>query len=342
MPEPVPIQTHQIRPVLVNGADFLNEIPPPVFAVKPILQMGQVVSVTAQTNHGKSAFTNMIAVGIATGIAIGLFQFRKGKVLFLFGENVDNARMQLKAALLKYSVPKELHENFVIYPVCRPLDVAYDEIIRDVVARKLGPFICVIGDTNAAYWTGNEENSNTQSREQASLWRKFTCDALGKPVVVVNCHPTKGAGRDNLVPRGGSAFISEIDANITLWNDGGLLQIGYTKLRGPPFDPITVALRDQSVGFSDGTTIDIPVALPLTDEEAVEVRNVNRSHNEDMLALLQRMPDATLNQWAEALGWRTAEGKPYKTLVNRTLFRLEKANKVKKVDGRWVIKRDHK
>jgi len=33
---------------------------------------------------------------------------------------------------------------------------------------------------------------------------------------LVNCHPVKNASRDNLLPMGGSAFLNEVDGNLTL------------------------------------------------------------------------------------------------------------------------------
>jgi hypothetical protein len=46
----------------------------------------------------------------------------------------------------------------------------------------------------------------------------------GKPACVVNCHPAAGASkdisRDSCVPRGGSAFLNEIDTNLSVWAEG--------------------------------------------------------------------------------------------------------------------------
>jgi hypothetical protein len=172
--------------------------------------------------------------------------------------------------------------------------------------------------------------------------RLLSHERLGRPAVIVNAHPTKGAGRDNLYPRGGSAFIGHIDQNVTLWNDGGLLNIGYTKIRGAPFDQITVALRDQDVKFSDGSVTQIPVALPLTDDEVSEVRRAHADQDSQVLDMMEAHPHGSLTEWADMLGWTMTDGKPYKSLVNRTLHRLERHNKVKKVDGKWVTTKGRK
>jgi hypothetical protein len=44
--------------------------------------------------------------------------------------------------------------------------------------------------------------------------RRFTT-MPGGPTVLVNCHPVKNASSDNLLPRGGGAFLAEVDGNLT-------------------------------------------------------------------------------------------------------------------------------
>jgi hypothetical protein len=48
--------------------------------------------------------------------------------------------------------------------------------------------------------------------------RGFT-ECEGHPAVVVLSHPIKNASRSNLLPRGGGAFLNELDGNLTLWSD---------------------------------------------------------------------------------------------------------------------------
>src|SRR5262249_19301658 len=37
----------------------------------------------------------------------------------------------------------------------------------------------------------------------------------GGPTTIINCHPTKNATDDNLLPRGAGAFLAEVDGNLT-------------------------------------------------------------------------------------------------------------------------------
>ena len=72
------------------------------------------------------------------------------------------------------------------------------ERIRDEV-RKLGGVSLLIIDTSAAYFEGDDENSNVQLGGHASGLRELSLP--GGPTTIINCHPTKNATDDNLVPR---------------------------------------------------------------------------------------------------------------------------------------------
>jgi len=325
---------------LVTGAKWLASIPPLVYFAKPILQMSQLITMTAPTNTGKSAVTAMIIAAALKGEEIGGIKFRKGCVLALLGENAENARLQLKAAMLAYGVSEEDQDNLVIFPLCKSMEQTVREVKAEVVAKKLGPFVLVSIDTVAAYFGGEDENSNAQVRKHAAFMREFTKPVFGSPCVLANSHPTKDARRDNLLPRGGGALVAEIDSNLTLWNDSGLLTLHYTKLRGIPFDPVMIELVPQSVGFSDGTVTDVVVGRIISESDALTKRLQARSEDELLLECIGAKPDATQTQWAEALGWKDGQGRPYRVKVQRTLKRLEAEGKIRKdATGSYIVKR---
>ena len=74
----------------------------------------------------------------------------------------------------------------------------------------------LIIDTSAAYFEGDDENSNVQLGGHASGLRELSLP--GGPTTIINCHPTKNATDDNLVPRGGGAFLAEVDGNLVCTN----------------------------------------------------------------------------------------------------------------------------
>ena len=105
---------------------------------------------------------------------------------------------------------------------------------RVTETRKLEGVDIVIVDTSAAYFLGADEN----------VLRVLTT-LPGRPCVVVLCHPIKHAmDATQLLPRGGGAFLGEIDGNLTAWkHDETLVELSYTKLRGPGFEPVTFRLE---------------------------------------------------------------------------------------------------
>ena len=60
----------------------------------------------------------------------------------------------------------------------------------DVETEARGPFGLIIVDTPAAYFEGDEENSNTQLGAHARMLRSFV-NIYGGPAIIITCHPTK-------------------------------------------------------------------------------------------------------------------------------------------------------
>ena len=55
------------------------------------------------------------------------------------------------------------------------------------------------------------------------------------------------------------------------------------------------------------------------------------------LAMMAKMPGASLAVLAEKLEWFTKDGKPYKSLVQRLINALKEEKMIKKESGRWVL-----
>ena len=75
-------------------------------------------------------------------------------------------------------------------------------------------------DTSATFFELENENDNAQMAAHARLMRSLTT-LPGGPVVLVACHPTKSAADDNMIPRGGGAFLAEIDRILTCISANG-------------------------------------------------------------------------------------------------------------------------
>ena len=74
--------------------------------------------------------------------------------------------------------------------------------------------------------------------------RRTLANLPGEPCVLVMCHPIKNATQDNLLPRGGGAFLAEVDGNLTCWKTGSLINLYWQgKFRGPDFAPVSFQLE---------------------------------------------------------------------------------------------------
>jgi hypothetical protein len=125
------------------------------------------------------------------------------------------------------------------------LDLNNEAVWRTLMndARLAGPFSLMVIDTAAAYFTGNDENDNKQAGDYARRLRAFTKDIYGGPTVLVTTHPTKNAPPENLLPRGGSAFLNEVDGNLTCVKREAMTEVHWLgKFRGPDFAPLPFKL----------------------------------------------------------------------------------------------------
>jgi len=335
-------QLAQANPRLVITADeWLREIPPPNYTAKPLFQRGQITSLVAHPNHGKSTFSTMCAVAHVGGLTIGGVRFQQGNVLLLAGDNAYNASLQVKAAALRYGVSLEtLGKHMRVYRVDGEIEACYAKIRAQRDAEKWEPFVSITIDTFSAYFGREDENSNTQTHEAISIMQRFTLPEWGSPTVIVNCHPSKEAKRDNMKPRGGGAIFGRVDCNMSLWNDGGMIEVHYNKIRGIPWEPVTAELSTQQVGFSDGSTTEVSVAEIVGMEQAHQIRMLASNEDAALLEVIRARPDQSMSEWARAMGWLTPNGAPYHAKVTRAVKRMEKDGKLKRdSSGAYTVKR---
>jgi len=187
-------------------------------------------------------------------------------------------------------------------------------------------------DTSAAYFEGDAENDNVQLGKHARLMRGLV-ELPGEPTVLVPCHPVKNAGADNLLPRGGGAFLAEVDGNLTCWRNDSVVTLHWQgKFRGPDFAPVTFALASgttDALKDSKGKSIPTVYAKPMSDKERSEAEAKTRSDEDALLIAISENDRASMAQLATALRWLTKDHKPYKARVQRAADRLKKGGFVK-------------
>jgi hypothetical protein len=317
---------------LMNGLAFLASIPPPKYAIRPLAQYQHVIGLTGLTGHGKTTVANYLVACSLKGAEDGPISVEPLRVLMLIGENPPNAALQLRGAVKRWRVPDEvLAASLIVRPVAGPLAA----IAESLKAEKIGNLDLVVVDTSASFFSYQDENDNVQARQHAIDLRKLT-ELPGRPSVIVNCHPVKNASRDNLLPRGGGAFLNELDANLTVWDDGEVITLHYNKLRGPSFDPIVFKLEPQDVGIVDdrGRPIRPPVAVLLSDSDEAGLTK-QREHDENKLLYAMRMnAQGSFASWARDSGWDSDKAK---SKVSRLMAALEADRLVKKYRGKWAL-----
>lgn len=306
------------RALLVDAADWLAEADRQEWVVDGVVQRGSLYSVTAATNHGKTAITLLMALCVASGRQFAGRNIAPGGVLILCGEDPNGFRPRMRATMERLGLERgDLTGRVVVLPYALPLRGSLDQI-RDEMAR-FGDLSMVLVDTSVAFFTGDSEDDNLQARAHAWDLRELT-ELPGKPAVLVNCHPTKGADKDALTPRGGGSFVNEIDTNLTVWAEGELATLHWQrKKRGPDFDPLSFEFIGMTMTEGD-YKVQTVVAWPITDQRAGEIRRARNQDEDRLLWAMLRYPDHHYAEWASNCGWN---GEKAKSKVSRVMERLK-------------------
>ncbi len=312
-----------------SSAEFVAAFVPQEYVFDGILQRRFVYSFTGRTSAGKTAVLLLIAAHVALGRPVGDRSVEKGRVLYFAGENDVDVQMRWIAMSRQTDFDVEdIDVRFI--PGRLKISEMMEHISTEIEAT--GELTLVLVDTSAAYFEGSDENDNKQAGTHARMLRGLT-DLPGGPCVVVACHPPKNAGTDNLQPRGGGAFIAEMDGNLTAEKTDSAVELHWQgKFRGPDFAPISFQLRTvthERLKTTKGRLIPTVVARHLSEAAQQAIEKTQRSHEDAMLKVVAAHPTASLAELANLLGWRMQDGGPYKMRVKRVLKTLEKAKLIK-------------
>jgi AAA domain len=272
--------------LIKTSREFIAGFTPPDYLIDGLLQRQFIYSLTGQTGSGKTAIALLLAYCIATGTAIGQREVQGGRVIYFAGENPDHIRQRwiAMAEHLRFNV-EAINVHFVEGVI--PLKELEDAIRQEIT--DTGPATAIIIDTAAAYFLGDDENSNPAMGAYARLLRRLT-RMPGGPTVLVNCHPTKNAGADNLLPRGGGAFLAEVDGNLTCSRSDTVVSIHWHgKFRGSEFDTLTFETRNTTADLlkdRKGRPIYTVHAVQLSEQEATSRANQGRKAEDAVLIMM--------------------------------------------------------
>lgn len=320
-------------PLLVDACDWLAESVPPVYVVEGIVQRGTLCALTAVTNHGKTAVSLALAVCVATGRKFAGREIQQGKVLILCGENPDGFRTRLTATLQHMGLERgDVAGLITVLPLPLAIGNYVEQIVEEGRAQG-GEFALVLIDTSVSYFGGDNEDDNLQARNHAWHMRALV-ELPGHPAIIANCHPTKNADKDALLPRGGGAFLNEIDCNLTVWAEGESATLHwFRKKRGPDFEPIPFEFTGLTIN-EHGVNVPAVVAVHITDDRADQIRRVRSQEEDRLLYALLHHPDEPYPSLASHCGW---PGDKAKSKVSRVMSRLKDDQLVKKYRGHYVL-----
>ena len=325
---------------ILESAAFLQTFVPPDYIIDGLVQRTRLYACTSKTGHGKTAVWLYLGCMVVNGRNIGNLETTKGGVVFLAGENPDDLCGRMHAACQEYGLredqaPHVLPRNF-------PMTLEAAEELREEIDALGLDTVLIIVDTAAAFFPGEDDNANVPMGEYGRTLRVLT-RCYGNPAVVVLSHPVKNADRENLLPRGGGAFLNELDGNLTLWSEslGERTTLHWQgKLRGADFDPMPFVLRPTKVpGIADakGRPLISVVAQIQSPEGAANAAKQAASDENTVLYWLNKQPGISLAGIATESGWVNEQGTPSKAKVQRCLERLKIDKLVRVHRGKWVI-----
>jgi hypothetical protein len=319
-----------------SSSEFIEGFVPPDYLINGLLQRRYLYSITAQTGSGKTAICLLLSAHIAQGLPLGNNETAKGRVLYLAGENPDDIRMRWTAMAQQLGIdPGKMEVYFV--PGAQKLSQIASRIAQEMEECDLS---LVVIDTSAAYYEGDDENNNVQAGTHARRLRELV-KLPGGPTVLVCCHPTKNAGDDNLLPRGGGAFIAEVDGNLTCKKNGNVVELHCQgKFRGPDFSPLQFQLKTvthERLKDSRGRLIPTVVALHLSEESRQAMAASSRRDEDLLLKAIAENQSASPNILARLLGWFMKDGAPYRMKVNRAANALKKQKMICHRRDAWEL-----
>lgn len=321
---------------IVSSSELVNGFIPPDYHIDGIIQSRYFYSLTGMTGTGKTAVLLLMAASTALNLAIGGREVRHGRVLYFAGENPDDVTMRWIAMAHQIGFnPHEIDVHFIKGTL--NVGQMFERIKADV--QMLGGVDMIVVDTSAAYFMGADENSNVEAGNHARGLRKL-CGLPGGPVVLVACHPIKNASADNLLPRGGGAFIAEVDGNLTLAKAGGLVKMHWQgKHRGPDFEPINFQLDTVSAPSlvdSRGRSVPSVIAKALDDRETGTIKRQEFSDIDAVLLEIEHDGTQSIRDIAESLDW-FKDGTPDRRRVQSATERMKRDKLVKYEANKWKI-----
>jgi hypothetical protein len=286
-----------------SSDEFLADLKPLEYLINGILPTGVVYSLTGYPGHGKTTLALQFGLSVALGEAFAEREVTQGDVLILAGENPYNLKWQYAAALAARNIKTAPRMHFVEghFSISGMLETLRQKM------TELPELKLVIIDSLQAFFEGEDDNANIKMVEAARGFREIG-NIESKPGILVIAHPAgKEPRKDNLVPRGGGAFLAEIDGNLTVWSEDGDGQTLHhsPKFRGAGFDPIDFVMATHEFDHltdTNGTPLKLKVSRTAFVFEQVTRADRHDRALRQLLMELSGNPRMSIRELATKIG----------------------------------------
>lgn len=320
-----------------NAAEFVDGFVAPEYLIDGVIQRGRLYTLTAPTGSGKTAVMLHIGLCMSVGNPVCERETELGDVLYMAGENPDDVRARVIATMENVGLdPHAARLHFIP----GTFSIRQDMALLTQAIEQLPNCTLIIVDTLAAYFDGDDSNSNAQMLDFARVLRKLT-NANSKPAVVVPAHPIKNAAKNNLTPMGGSALLNEVDGNLCIWKRETAVEMHWQgKHRGADFEPLNfelVGTTSERVKDSKGRDMPTVLAQPLLEIRAVEIAHHAHDIRDRLLLNIAYNESTSVAQRCVDIGLVNAAGRAKKSSLVKLLEDLQDERLVKRILRNWRL-----
>ena len=318
-------------------SEFTAGFVAPEYLIEGVIQRGRLYTLTAPTGSGKTAVMLYTAMQMAMGQPVCERETERAAVIYMAGENPDDVRARIIATMDRCEIdPADCNIHFIAGTLSIRQDM---KALHDAVSR-IGNVGLIIVDTLAAYFDGDDSNSNAQMLDFARIMRKLT-EAPSKPAVIAPAHPVKNAQKTNLTPMGGSALLNEVDGNLCLWKRETAVEMHWQgKHRGAEFEPLQfelVGVTSEKIKDSKGRLMPTVMAQPLLEMRALEIATSAHTAKERLLLSIENSDSLSITQRCVDVGLVNSDGKAKKSTMARMLIAAKDEGLIKSVLNNWFL-----
>ena len=341
-PKPLePGTASRVAPQVLSSGEFVAGFVPPDYLVKKLITKAFLYALTGQTGAGKTSITLRLAATVARGSSFGGLGTKPCRVLYLAAENPVDIQMRWIALGAEMGFDVNTIQVFFVRGGFKI--AATMKELRAEALRVGGDFGLVVVDTGPVFFEGEDENDRVAMRKHAGMMRQLIEVIPGKPTVIVNVHPVKNAGPDNLLPSGGGSFLNEVDGNLTAAkNEDRTIELSWQgKWRGVEFAPLHFLLKTAThprLIDSDGELMPTVVCEHLSIDAKEVMEQAEILDQGKILAEMARNPRASIAELAIHMGWYfPLTGKPARSKVQGYVKTLIQQKLVKKHLQSWIV-----